>query len=93
MTLFLSLFGLVLLVSAGLACYQEYMDFRHEECPSVKVDEGGWQSKSWEFAQARMKFAVEGLSKRDEAFGDELSSAYNFRLKISKSKAVFIPAD
>jgi hypothetical protein len=30
MTLFLSFFGLVVIASVGLACHQEYRDFRHE---------------------------------------------------------------
>ena len=31
MTLFLSLLGLVLIAAVGLACCQEYRDFRHQE--------------------------------------------------------------
>jgi hypothetical protein len=93
MTLFLLSLGLVLLVSFGAACWQEFEDFRDERCPSVAVDEGDWRSKSWEFAQARIKFEVERFSKLDEAFGEKLSRAFDFRLRISESKAVFIPTD
>jgi hypothetical protein len=93
MIILLSLFGLVLIASVGLACFQEYRDFRHQRCPSVTADQRGWKSKSWELAQARTKFEVEGFTKRDQAFCEGLSAAYHFQLKIRKSKAVFIPAD
>jgi hypothetical protein len=93
MILLLSLFGLVLIASLGLACIQEYRDFRHERCPSVTAEERGWKSKSWKPAQARTKFEVAGFSKRDQAFCEGLSAAYHLQLKIHKSKAFFIPAD